>query len=246
MNSIKTVLITGASKGIGKACAIEFAKLGYNIIINYNHSEELANNLKIDIEKKYNVKCLAIQCDVAIEKDVKNMIETIINQFSKIDILVNNAGICIDEPFEEKTTEHFIQTINTNLLGTFLVSKYVSKYMLDNHYGKIINIASTSGTSEFSPFCMDYNASKAGIVSLTHDLAIQLQPNINVNAIAPGWVDTEMNNNYSKEYLEEEKEKTYVKYIAKPEEIANLVIFLSSDSAKYINGEIIKIDGGRL
>lgn len=245
MEKLKTVLITGASKGIGKACAIEFAKLGYNIVINYNTSEQPALELKNELEKKYKIKTLTIQCNVGVEQDVISMVKQAINTFNSIDILINNAGICYDEPFEEKTVEHFMNTIQTNLLGTFLVSKYVSKNMLNNHFGKIINISSTSGLSEFSPFSMDYNASKAGIISLTHDLAIQLQPYINVNAIAPGWIDTEMNKDLSTDFLNNEKEKTLVKYIAKPEEVAKLAIFLSSDDARYLNSEVITLDGGR-
>ncbi len=245
MEKIKTVLITGASKGIGKACAIEFAKLGYNIVINYNTSEQPALELKNELETKYKIKALTIQCNVGIEQDVINMVNQTINSFKSIDILINNAGICYDEPFEEKTVEHFMNTIQTNLLGTFLVSKYVSKKMLDNHFGKIINISSTSGLSEFSPFSMDYNASKAGIISLTHDLAIQLQPYINVNAIAPGWIDTTMNKDLNTDFLKDEIEKTLVKYIANPEEVAKLAVFLSSDDARYLNSEVITLDGGR-
>ncbi len=241
----KVVLITGSSRGIGRQCAIEFAKKGYDIIINYNSSEDKAKELEKYIKQQYNVNVISIKCDVSNEQEVKDMVNIAIKQYGKIDVLINNAGIAIDKPFEDKTVEDFQKTININLIGTFLVSKYVSKYMLDNKYGKIINVSSTSGLDSFSPFSMDYNASKVAIISLTHDLAIQLQPYINVNAVAPGWVDTDMNKDLPKEYLEEEKEKNCKKHIAHPSEIAKVIAFLASDDAEYINSEVIKIDGGR-
>ncbi len=240
----KVVLVTGSSRGIGRECIISFAKKGYNVVINYNSSEDKAKELQEYVEKEYNVETLCIKCDVSKEDEVIDMVNTIIEKFKRIDILVNNAGIAIDCPFEEKTVENFRKTLDINLIGTFLVSKYVSKYMLDNKYGKIINISSTSGVDSFSPFSLDYNASKAAIISLTHDLAIQLQPYVNVNAIAPGWIDTDMNKELDKEFLKEEAQKTCVKYIGKPEDIANAVVFLSSDEARYINSEVLRIDGG--
>lgn len=242
----KVVLVTGSSRGIGRACIIEFAKKGYDVVINYSSSKEKALELKAYVEKEYNIEALCIKCDVSKENEVKDMVDQIINKFGKIDVLVNNAGIAIDCPFEEKTVENFRRTLDVNLIGTFLVSKYVSKYMLDNKYGKIINMSSTSGLDSFSPFSLDYNASKVAIVSLTHDLAIQLQPYVNVNAIAPGWIDTDMNKDLDEEFMKEEAERTCVKYIAKPEEIAYAAVFLASDEARYINSEVLRIDGGRI
>ena len=241
----KVVLITGASRGIGKATAIEFAKKGYNIIINYNNSESEARELSEYIKKEYKVETLVIKCDVSNEQEVKKMVDNSVDKFGKIDILVNNAGIAIDKPFEERELQDFEKTFGTNVYGMFLVTKYVSKYMLENKYGKIVNVSSTSGLDEFSPFSIDYNASKAAIISLTHDLAIQLQPYINVNAVAPGWVDTEMNKDFDEDFWKEAKERICKKYIAKPEEIAKVIVFLASDDASYINSEVIKIDGGK-
>lgn len=242
----KVVLVTGSSRGIGRACIIEFAKKGYDVVINYSSSKEKALELKAYVEKEYNIEALCIKCDVSKENEVKDMVDRIINKFGKIDVLVNNAGIAIDCPFEEKTVENFKRTLDVNLIGTFLVSKYVSKCMLDNKYGKIVNMSSTSGLDSFSPFSLDYNASKVAMISLTHDLAIQLQPYVNVNAIAPGWIDTDMNKDLDKEFMKEEAERTCVKYIAKPEEIAYAAVFLASDEARYINSEVLRIDGGRI
>lgn len=244
MSEKKVVLVTGSSRGIGKATIIEFAKKGYNVVINYNNSKEEAEKLENDVKEAYSANTLCIKADVSNEEEVKTMIDTIINKFGRLDVLVNNAGIDNPKPIEEKTLEEFRRVINTNLIGTFIVSKEASKYMLNQKSGKIINVASTNGYNFCSPLCMDYDASKAGIITLTHNFAMQLQPYVNVNAVAPGWVDTEMNRDLGENFYEEEKEKIYLKRIAKPEEIAKVIVFLASDDAAYINSEVIKIDGG--
>ena len=241
----KVVLITGASKGIGKSTAIEFAKQSYNIIINYNTSKEKAENLKKELETKYNIKCLAIKADISNEEEVNNMVEETINTFEKIDVLVNNAGIAIDTIFEDKTKEIFQKTINTNLIGTFLVSKIVSKYMKERKSGAIINISSTNGIDTYYPYSIDYDASKAGVISLTKNLAVELAPYIRVNSVAPGWVNTEMNKELDKDFIKKETDKILLNRFAEPEEIAKVILFLASDNASYINGEIIKVDGGK-
>lgn len=240
----KTVLVTGSSKGIGEQIAYKFASNNYNIVINYNTDEINALRIKNDIEKKYNVKTIAIKCDVSKEEQVKQMVEQSINEFGRIDCLVNNAGIAIDTLFEDKTAENFRKILDVNLVGSFLVSKYVGEYMLKEKSGKIINISSTNGIDTFYPMSIDYDASKAGMISLTHNLALQYAPYINVNAVASGWVETDMTKDLDEEFIEEENKKIFLKRFAKPEEIANVVFFLASDEASYINGEIIRVDGG--
>lgn len=239
----KVVLVTGASRGIGRAVAIKFAKLGANVIIDYHKNDQDAEIVKSIIES-YNVKCLLIKADISIEKEIKEMVNKAIKEFGRIDILINNAGIAIDLPFEERRAKHWLETLNTNLIGMFLTSKYVSVHMLKQNYGKIVNMSSTNGMNVTSPESIDYDASKAGIISLTRNLACQFAPVINVNSIAPGWVDTDMNQELSKEFVDKEREKIFLKRFAQPEEIANLVTFLASDESRYINGETIKIDGG--
>lgn len=240
----KTVLVTGAGTGIGAATAIMFAKNGYDVIIHYNKSYEEA--LKVDEEcKKYGIDTLLVKADIANELEIKEMINKILDKFSKIDILINNAGIAIDTLFSDKTKENFMKTLEVNLVGTFLVSKYVSEVMLKNKYGRIINISSTNGIDKYFPMCLDYDASKAGIISLTHNLALQLKPYINVNCIAPGWIATENElKDVDLDYIKSEEEKIFVGRIGKPEEVASLALFLASQEADYINNEIIKIDGG--
>lgn len=239
----KVVLVTGSSKGIGRSIAISFAKEGANVIINYKNSD-IDANVAYEIVSSYGEKCMCIKADVANELEVEKMINKIIKEFGRIDILVNNAGIAIDTEFENRTVENWQDTLNVNLLGPFLTSKYAGENMRQNKYGKIINISSTNGINTIYPYSVDYDASKAALINLTKNLAIQYAPYINVNSVAPGWVDTLMNANLPKSYLKEEKEKILLKRFAEPEEIANVVLFLASDKSRYITGEIISVSGG--
>lgn len=237
----KVVLVTGSSKGIGKATIIEFASKGYNVVINYNSSKEEADKLKEYVENKYNIQALAIKADISDENEVRNMIEQIINEYGHIDVLVNNAGIAYDRDFEEITIDEFKRTLEVNVIGAFITTREVSKYMKK---GSIVNVSSTNGTKTISPECLDYNISKVGLQSLTRDLAFYFKPNIRVNAIAIGWADTDMNKGLPQDYLDDEKAKIYLERFAEPKEIAKTIYFLASDESSYIDGEIITIDGG--
>lgn len=240
----KVVLVTGSSRGIGKAIVTDFAQNGYDVVINYIKEDNQAKKLKKKLEKDYNIKALTIKADVSNENEVQKMIDTIINEFGRIDVLVNNAGIAIDKEFEDRTVEDWKNTLDVNLIAPFIVSKYVGNEMLKNKSGKIINISSTNGIDAFFPTSIDYDASKAGLINLTHNLAIQFAPYINVNCVAPGWVNTDMNKNLPKDLIEEETNRIYKKRFAEPSEIAKVVTFLASDDADFINDEIIKVDGG--
>lgn len=238
----KVVLVTGASRGIGAATASLYAEKGFDVVINYQNSDDKALSLSKELEEKYQVKTLCIKCDVSIETEVKAMIDKIIETFNRLDVVVNNAGIAIDSILEDKTKESFRKTLDVNLIGTFLVSKYAYVHMDE---GAIVNISSTNGINSYYPFSMDYDASKAGVNILTKNLAVEFAPNIRVNAVAPGWVNTEMNATLDEEFTEEELAKITLSRFADPSEIAKVVYFLSSDDASYINGEIIVVDGGR-
>ena len=238
------VLVTGGSRGIGKAIVTDFASKGYDVVINYKKAYEEAKKLKEELEKLYSIKALTIKADVSNEDEVQNMIKLIIKEFDRIDVLVNNAGIAIDKEFEERTVEDWQLTLNINLIAPFIVSKYVGSEMKKNKSGKIINISSTNGIDAFFPTSIDYDASKAGLINLTHNLAIQFAPYINVNCVAPGWVNTDMNKDLPKELIEEETNRIYKKRFAEPSEIAKVVTFLASEDADFINDEIIKVDGG--
>ena len=199
----KTVLITGGSRGIGKATSIEFAKKGYNVVINYVSNDETAENLKKYIVGNYGVKVILAKADISNEKQVKEMVEMVINQFGSIDVLVNNAGIAIDTTIEDKTVENFRRTLDVNTIGPFLISREVGKYMLEQKSGSIINITSTNGLETYYEYSLDYDASKAALISLTHNLSEIFAPFIRVNAIAPGWVNTEMNKELDAEYIKQ-------------------------------------------
>ena len=197
----KVVLVTGSARGIGKATIIEFASNGYNVVINYIESRDEADKLKNYVESKFNIKALVIKTDVSNEKEVKNMTDTIIKEFGRIDVLVNNAGIVYDRNFDEIKVDEFKRTLEVNVIGAFIVSREVSRYMKKG--STIINVSSTNGTKTISPECLDYNVSKIGLQSLTRDLAFQFKPNIRVNAVAIGWADTDMNKDLPKDYVED-------------------------------------------
>lgn len=242
---MKTVLVTGSSRGLGKSAIIKFAENGYNVVINYNNSEKVAYELQKYIEDNFKVGVITVKADVGNENDVKEMFNIIIDKFGSIDVVVNNAAIAIDTIFEQKTVDNFNKILNTNLIGTFLVSKYASKYMLEKKQGNIINISSTNGIDTYYPYSMDYDASKAGIISLTKNLSKELSPYIRVNCVCPGWITTDMNNSLDKEYMSKEITKINLKRFAEPKEIANVVYFLATDEASYVNGSVIVVDGGK-
>jgi 3-oxoacyl-[acyl-carrier protein] reductase len=239
----KVALITGASRGIGKATALLFAKEGAKVVINYLSSEKEAISV-VDEIKKIGSEAISIKCDVSQEDQVKEMVKKTINTFGKINILINNAGIVYDLPLFKKTVSEWNHTLNINLIGPFLCSKYVSENMIKNQSGKIINVSSTNGITTFSPESADYDASKSGLISLTKNLSKELAPNIQVNCIAPGWVNTEMNKDLPSNFIEDEKSKISLKRFAQPEEIAKSILFLVSEDASYINGAVIQVDGG--
>lgn len=240
----KVAIITGASSKIGSSIAEKLAKCKYDLVLNYNTSLEKAKKLREELINKYNIDVLLIKADLREEKEIKNIIDCAINKYGRIDILINNAAIEHDNTLENKTKEEFMDVLNVNLIAPFLLSKYASKYMIKNKYGKIINIASTNGIDTYYPSSLDYDASKAGLISLTHNLAIELAPYITVNAIAPGWTNTDMNKNLSEEQKKKINERILLKRFANPDEIANVVAFLASPEASYINNEVIRVDGG--
>ena len=240
----KVVLITGGSRGIGKSTAIEFAKNGYNIIINYLSDDKSAEHIKSFLVENYDVDVMTYKCDVKDELKVKHMVEDVINYFGRIDVLVNNAAIAIDTLVEDKNKDDFKKILETNLIGPFILSISVAKVMMENKKGSIINVSSTNAIDTYYEYSLDYDASKAALISLTHNLAKYYAPYIRVNAVAPGWVDTDMNKNLSLDYIKKECEDIYLKRFGKPEEIAKAIYFLASDNASYITGEVLRVDGG--
>lgn len=242
----KVVLVTGGAQGIGKAIILELAKNHYDVVINYLTSNKAAALLEEEIKKNYDVRVMTIQADVSKEEEVDAMISLIEKKWGGVDILINNAAVDLSNLFHLKTADEFRKTLDVNVVGAFNCSKCVYRHMLDQEYGRIINISSTNGINTYYPMCIDYDASKAALISLTHNLAFEYGPYINVNAIAPGFIGTDNElDGYGEEFLKEEQEKIMVNRYGKPEEVAYLVKFLISDEANFINNTIIRIDGGQ-
>ena len=245
----KVALVTGASSGIGRATAIEFARNGYDVIIDYwtdiltgKFDTKGAAEVKAEIEQKYHVKTMVFRVDVSDEKRVKEMINKIGEKYGHIDALVNNAGTVYDRPYTEATVKEFHRVLDVDVMGAFLVTREAVRYMKKGSC--IVNVSSNAGTKENSPDSPDYNIAKVGLQSLTRSFAFQFRPDIRVNAVAPGWVDTKFNYGLDEAYAKSETERIWLKRWAQPEEIANVIYFLCSDKASYINGEVICIDGG--
>lgn len=240
----KTVLITGGSRGIGEACVKLFADANADIVFTFNSDEKKADELVNRISSVATIKSYKI--DLSKTDQLETKINELISHYSKIDILVNNAGVWEFGKADEMSREHWEKTININLTGTFLITKAVIPLMKKNKFGRIINITSTAG-QRGEPFYSHYAASKGGVISFTKSLAAELGKfGITVNSVAPGWVITDMTKGVfaDEEYKEKVRNEIPVKRIADPEDIAGPVLFLASDLAKHINGEILNVNGG--
>ena len=240
----KVVIITGGSRGIGRKLVKDFARDGYKVAFTYLTNEESSLKLK---ESLNNSGCQVIckKMDLAKDDDIISFVDFVMNTFGGIDVLVNSATSTNDSLFQDKTTKTFEDVLRVNLVGTFLLSKLVGDIMYKNKSGKIINISSTNGINTYFPMCLEYDASKAGINSLTHNLAMQFAPYVNVNAIAPGFIATESEiKDMDDEFIRSEEEKILLKRAGTEEDVSNLVLFLSGDKSNYINNQIIKINGG--
>ncbi len=241
----KVALITGATRGIGKQIAITLAKSGYDIAINYRTENDDLTNTKEEIEKN-NVKCSAVKGDVAVFEDCEKFVEEVIKEFGKIDVLVNNAGITRDTLIMRMKKEDFESVIDTNLVGTFNVTKNVISHMLKARLGRIINISSVVGVSG-NAGQTNYAASKAGIIGFTKSLAKEVASrNILVNAVAPGFIETGMTDVLKDEIKQDIEKNIPLKRIGTPEDVANVVKFLASEDSSYITGQVLHVDGGML
>ena len=241
----KCALITGATRGIGKQIAITLAKQGYNIALNYRKENEELENTKKEIEK-IGVQILAVKGDVANFEDCENFVKKVIERFGQIDVLVNNAGITKDMLLMRMKKEDFEQVIDTNLVGTFNVTKNVVPYMMKARSGRIINISSVVGISG-NAGQTNYSASKAGIIGFTKSLAKEIASrNILVNAVAPGFIETNMTDVLKDDVKQEIAKNIPLKRMGTAQDVANVVKFLASDDSSYITGQVINVDGGML
>ena len=241
----KCALITGATRGIGKQIAITLAKQGYNIALNYRKENEELENTKKEIEK-IGVQVLAVKGDVANFENCENFVKQVIERFGQIDVLVNNAGITKDMLLMRMKKEDFEQVIDTNLVGTFNVTKNVISYMMKARSGNIVNISSVVGISGNSGQT-NYSASKAGIIGFTKSLAKEVASrNIRVNAVAPGFIETNMTDVLKDDIKEEISKNIPLKRMGTADDVANAVKFLVSEESSYITGQVIQVDGGML
>ena len=241
----KVVMVTGARRGLGLAIAKKFAKGGYHVILNDKLEKETLEKIKEELETCYSIQAFVCFGDISCEEDIKRMLNEVKEKFHRLDVLVNNAGIVYDMDLYERTTRIFEETLHNNVTGTYLMCKFFGEFMFSQQFTtRIINISSTNGIDCNFPTSIDYDASKAAINSLTRNFAMQFAPKILVNAIAPGWINTEMNADLPSDLVKEETSKIYLKRFAEPKEIANFVYFLGSDENTYLNNEVIKIDGG--
>ena len=241
----KVAFITGATRGIGRAIALELANEGYNIALNYRTENEALETLKKEISE-LSVECYPVQGDVSKAEDAERMTKEIIEHFEQIDVLVNNAGITKDKLIQRMKEEEFTDVINVNLVGTFNITKNVIKYMTKKRYGKIINISSVVGISG-NAGQSNYAASKAGIIGFTKSIAKELASrNITANAVAPGFIQTDMTNVLKDEVKEAIEGTIPLKRLGTAEDVAKVVKFLASDDSNYITGQVINVDGGML
>ncbi|WP_333638153.1 3-oxoacyl-[acyl-carrier-protein] reductase [Tissierella praeacuta] len=241
----KAALITGGSRGIGKEIALELARNGVHIGISYVSNTEKANEVLEEI-KSYGVNAVAVKANVSVEEDVLQMIKTIEEELGTIDILVNNAGITKDNLLIRMKEQDWDEVMDVNLKGVFLCTKAVSRIMMKKRYGKIINITSVVGITG-NAGQGNYSASKAGVIGFTKSMARELASRgIRVNGIAPGFIETDMTDVLKDEIKEAMLKTIPLNSFGNPKDIANLAVFLASESSDYITGQIINVDGGMI
>ena len=243
MKENKTVFITGGGRGIGKEVALKFAENGYNIVTNYVSDKTDVEALKKEFEEK-GVKSLILKADVTDSVAIENLVKKAIEKFESIDVLVNNAGITKDNLLMRMSEEEFTKVIDVNLKGTYIVTKIVSKYMMKKRQGSIINLSSVVGVVGNAGQC-NYSASKAGIIGFTKSIAKELASrNIRANAVAPGFIETDMTAILGENVKENIYNQIPLKRMGKAKEVANLVYFLGTEESSYITGQVISVDGG--
>lgn len=243
MKENKTVFITGGGRGIGKEVALKFAENGYNIVTNYVSDKTDVEALKKEFEEK-GVKSLILKADVTDSVAIENLVKKAIEKFESIDVLVNNAGITKDNLLMRMSEEEFTKVIDVNLKGTYIVTKIVSKYMMKKRQGSIINLSSVVGVVGNAGQC-NYSASKAGIIGFTKSIAKELASrNIRANAVAPGFIETDMTAVLGENIKENIYNQIPLKRMGKAKEVANLVYFLGTEESSYITGQVISVDGG--
>ena len=239
----RVALVTGASRGIGRAIAIRLAKEGADLVLSYASSSETAESVKAECEA-LGSRVILVRADVSVSEDVDALFDAAVNEFGRVDILINNAGITKDNIILRMKEEEFDAVIDTNLKGTFLCMKKASKLMLKARYGRIVNISSIVGLRG-NPGQSNYSASKAGVIGLTKSLAKELAAkNITVNAVAPGMIETDMTAAMTDSAKAVMQQMIPMKRMGLPEDVAQAAVFLADENSGYITGQVICVDGG--
>ena len=241
---MKTAVVTGASRGIGAACAVAMAKSGYNVILGYKEQKQKAENLAKVLIEGYGIAALAVQADVSDSKQAQELVDVAYRNFGRVDVLVNNAGIAGYKLFTDITDEEWNEMIGTNLTGVFNCSRAAVKYMVSAHSGSIVNISSMWG--QVGASCeVHYSASKAGVIGMTQALAKELAPSgVRVNCLCPGVIKTDMLSEIDDETVSSLIEETPLGRLGSPKDIADAVAFLCSDGASFITGQVLGVNGG--
>lgn len=244
MGEMKTILVTGGSRGIGKEVALKYAENGYNVVINYVSDKTDVEAIKNELLEKGANDVLLAKADVSNTEQIEELVKQAIEKFGAIDVLVNNAGITKDNLLMRMSEEEFDKVIEVNLKGTYIVTKAVTKYMMKKRKGSIINLSSVVGVVGNAGQC-NYSASKAGIIGFTKSVAKELASrNIRANAVAPGFIETDMTSVLSDSVKENIYAQIPLKRMGTVKEVANLVYFLGEDTSSYITGQVINVDGG--
>lgn len=239
----KIAVVTGAARGIGRAIALALAEEGAEVVINYHHSEERSMAVKEEIEARGG-KAAVMQCDVSDYESCEKFVSAVAEMYGRIDIWVNNAGITKDQLLMRMSEEAFDEVIETNLKGTFQCMRFVSRIMVKQRCGRIINLSSVVGIAG-NAGQVNYAASKAGVIGMTKSAAKELAGRgITVNAVAPGFIETEMTSVLSEKVQEQAKNQIPLGHFGTPEDVASAVVFLASEQAKYITGQVLQVDGG--
>lgn len=239
----KCAVVTGASRGIGRAIAIKLASLGASIVINYRSSEDEAQKVAEEV-KKFGVDAMLVKADISSLEEAERLVKEAKDKFGKIDIMVNNAGITKDGLVMRMKEEDFDNVIRVNLKGVFNCLKSITPIMMRQKHGKIINLSSVVGISG-NAGQVNYAASKAGVIGMTKSLAKEIgSRGINVNAVAPGFIETDMTEKLGEKFKQEAVNNIPLKRLGKPEDVADVVSFLASDASDYVTGQVIHVDGG--
>jgi 3-oxoacyl-[acyl-carrier protein] reductase len=246
----KVAVVTGASRGIGRATALALAKENCDVVVNYNKSEGKAQEV-VDAIADLKSRAIPVRCDVSLRSDVEEMFKVAVEEFGKVDILVNNAAIFVDAPLLKTTDMIWDRNLDVNLKSVFICTQVAAGYMVQRRYGKIVNVSSVSGIGIACWGETAYAAAKAGVIQLTKNAAFELgQYGINVNSVAPGAVETEMlkgdlTDQQYEELLKARRERSSLGIVGKPEDIANAILFFASDESKFITGKTLLVEGGR-